>query len=83
VTEFKIRSLEKLYNKEHKIFTAAVLCVQSVYLAVTFWQRLCIGFGIEYFIPFLVMRPMVLADSILYFLFTAWSNSGLLAVLLL
>lgn len=36
MTEFKIGSLEKLCNKEHKFFTAAVLCVQSVYLAVTF-----------------------------------------------
>lgn len=36
MTEFKIRSLEKLYNKEHRNFTTAVLCVQSVYLAVTF-----------------------------------------------
>jgi hypothetical protein len=34
--EFKIRSLEELCNKKHKISTAAVLCVQSVYLAVTF-----------------------------------------------
>lgn len=36
MTEFKIGSLEKLYNKQHENFTAAVLCVQSVYLAVTF-----------------------------------------------
>lgn len=35
MTEFKIGSLEELCNKEHKIFTAAVLCVQSVCLAVT------------------------------------------------
>lgn len=36
MTEFKITSLEKLYNKEHTNFSTAVLCVQSVYLAVTF-----------------------------------------------
>lgn len=34
--EFKIRSLEKLHNKERRIFTTAVLCVQSLYSAVTF-----------------------------------------------
>lgn len=34
--EFKTRPLEELYNKDDKILTAAVLCVQSVYLAMTF-----------------------------------------------
>lgn len=33
---FKIRPLEELYNKEAKILPAAVLCVQSVCLAMTF-----------------------------------------------
>lgn len=36
MTEFKVRSLEKLYSKEHKNFTTAVLCVRTVCLAVTF-----------------------------------------------
>lgn len=47
MTEFKIRSLEKLCKKEHNIFTTAVLCVQSMYLAMTlaafvpwFWYRM-------------------------------------------
>lgn len=30
------KALEELYNKEGKILTAAVLCVQSVCLAMTF-----------------------------------------------
>lgn len=66
MTKFKIRSLEKLCKKQHYIFTTAVLCVQSVYLAMTL-EHLCLGFGIECVVPFLVMRPMDLVDSILYF----------------
>ena len=36
MTEFKVGSVEKLYSKKHKNFTTAVLCVHTVYLAVTF-----------------------------------------------